>query len=156
MAALRNRRLLTILVVAFITLIGLVQLTSPHRSAHADGDEAAKIEQLARRLHEENTIHGGFTLWVNGDIGEDVTARLSGVHGGDPLPDFTFITLDGGKTLQPNDLKGPYILNFWASWCSTCRGEIPRFMSKIKDGSLPVPVIFVNILDYKLDADTFI
>ena len=44
---------------------------------------------------------------------------------GQPAPDFTLPTLDGG-TLTLSDLRGqPILINFWASWCEPCRVETP-------------------------------
>jgi thiol-disulfide isomerase/thioredoxin len=118
-------------------------------------DEAAKIYQLARRLHEENTALGGFTVWVNGDIGQDLSARRTSVKGGDPLPAFEFALFNSSRTLRSGDMKGPYILNFWASWCGVCRAEFALFSRHIGDKSLRVPVIFVNTLDFPAPAEMF-
>jgi len=42
-----------------------------------------------------------------------------------PLPDFSLEDLQG-KTVQIKDYRGKVILlNFWATWCSSCRKEAP-------------------------------
>lgn len=45
---------------------------------------------------------------------------------GNLAPDFALTSLDGTK-LESNSLKGNVVvLNFWATWCQPCMGEIPE------------------------------
>lgn len=53
--------------------------------------------------------------------------KLVGNVQGKAAPDFTLATLDGSK-VKLSDFRGKAVLlNFWATWCSPCKVEMPWF-----------------------------
>jgi peroxiredoxin len=67
-----------------------------------------------------------FGLWVAYLLlAPEAAAAGTGVPVGTKAPDFELKT-DDGKTVKLSDFKGkPVMLNFFATWCPSCRNEMP-------------------------------
>jgi len=43
----------------------------------------------------------------------------------DPLLDLSLDCLDGSGSIKLSMIKGPAVINVWASWCASCEDELP-------------------------------
>jgi cytochrome c biogenesis protein CcmG/thiol:disulfide interchange protein DsbE len=77
---------------------------------------------------------------------------------GSVAPTFTLHRLDGAGTVSLASLRGrPVVLNFWASWCVTCKGEAPvleRDWTRYRSRGLVV--LGVDYKDFPPDARRFV
>ncbi len=62
-------------------------------------------------------------------------------------PDFTVYDLEGND-VDLSDFRGkPVVLNFWASWCGPCKGEMPDFQKIYEEYKDEVVFMMVNLTD---------
>jgi cytochrome c biogenesis protein CcmG/thiol:disulfide interchange protein DsbE len=75
---------------------------------------------------------------------------------GKPAPAFDLPVLgEPGKTMSKESFLGtPYLVNFWASWCPTCRVEHPVIAELAELGVLRV--IGLNFRDETADAQAWL
>ena len=66
-----------------------------------------------------------------------------------PLTDFP----GGNADFDPETVEGPYLLNFWASWCPPCIVEHPLLAELADQG---VPIMGVVYKDETEDANAFL
>lgn len=71
---------------------------------------------------------------------------------GNQAPSFTYNNING-KPVSLSDFKGKLVyIDFWATWCGPCRGEIP-YMTKLESEYKGKKIVFVKIsLDDDMDA----
>ena len=72
-----------------------------------------------------------------------------------PLPYFSLYTLDANKPLiNSSELKGPAIINVWATWCSACIAEHPKLLQLSQEANLKL--YGINYQDEKKLASDFL
>ncbi len=80
-----------------------------------------------------------------------------GVHAGDLARDFDALDLNDER-LRLSELRGsPVIVNFWATWCTSCLSEMPALeeqrLAHQQDG---LQILAVNVGESSGDARSFI
>ncbi len=72
------------------------------------------------------------------------------VQGG--LPDLTLPCLGGGRDVALSGLRGPLVVNVWASWCGPCRSEMPALQAFHERYADRVPIVGVDYEDPQVEA----
>lgn len=62
------------------------------------------------------------------------------------LPETTLACLGAGGPVALSGLRGPLIINTWASWCAPCRSELPALAS-FAESTQEVSVLGLNVSD---------
>lgn len=71
-------------------------------------------------------------------------------------PGFALPTLDK-QTVSLDELRGqPLVLNFWATWCSPCRVEMPYIEAAFNQKGEEVRFIAINLGDKEGKAKQFV
>ena len=62
-------------------------------------------------------------------------------------PDFTMTDADGSEVSLSDFLGKPIVINFWATWCSPCKSELPTFDAAYATYGEDVQFIMLNLTD---------
>ena len=62
-----------------------------------------------------------------------------------PAPDFTVYDKEGNAVSLSDFFGKPIVLNFWASWCGPCTGEMPEFQAAFEEQGEEVQFLMINV-----------
>lgn len=69
-----------------------------------------------------------------------------------PLPDVHLPCFTGGATVALSSLRGPAVVNLWASWCDPCRKELPALQRLADAAGGQLHVVGVSTRDRRESA----
>ena len=75
---------------------------------------------------------------------------------GDTAPDFTAKLANGDSITLSEQTDKVVLLNFWATWCGPCVGEMPAFEKLAEEYQDEVVVLAVNCLEDEETVNQFI
>ena len=73
-------------------------------------------------------VSAGWKWWT----GRQVASSLEGTRPGD----MRLYDIQGVAKTINGEQSGPYVIVFWATWCSPCTLELGRLQAAVKDGEL--------------------
>jgi len=89
-------------------------------------------------------------LTACGDGGGDAAGN-GAPSGPQPLPEVRLDGFDGGRAIDLSTLRGPAVLNFWASWCGPCRREMP-VLERFHDRHPQVRMVGIDFQDRQVSS----
>lgn len=97
-------------------------------------------DKLGSSMGEEGVTPAGSQQAESGSQSEAETRP-------EPAPDFTVYDSEGNP-VSLSDLKGkPVVINFWATWCPHCVGEMPDFQKIWEEQGDEVHFMMINQTD---------
>lgn len=147
-----NRRLAALLVPALLALAGCTA-TGPESAATPTG-RAERPSPFADCATLTRPPGASASTPATADAVPSGAVAPGGQDDGALLPGLTLSCFTGGAPVALRDVRGPAVVNLWASWCPPCRKELPAFQRLSERTTGTLQVIGVNTRDTRTGAQS--
>jgi len=127
----KNKSILTVLLVLVIALVLVVAMIAYRALSGSAGAAALTVPAAS------GTAAGTASTASAGGASASVQAA----------PDFTVYDADGNEVHLSDYIGKPVVVNFWASWCPPCKGELPDFEKVYGELGDKVQFLMVDMTD---------
>ena len=138
----KNKKIFLILVLAFVLLIGGASVLYSRLGGLAAQDQF----QIQTKPTEEPAV-GTESQTQPEETAAPAETTAATEPQAPPAPDFTVYDADGNEVRLSDFVGKPVVLNFWASWCGPCQGEMPDFQQMYQQYGDEIQFMMVNLTD---------
>ena len=144
--------LAVVIVLAFVGVKlvydNLIEDYKPESGLVVENTSQSKAEETV----DDNTTGQGATQADDGPVvdtreNQQVMEDSSQSEDETKAIDFTVEDIDGNKISLYSKVGKPIVVNFWASWCSPCKTELPDFQLAYESYGEDVEFMMVNLTD---------
>ena len=133
-----NTKVKTILATAlFVVLLGSAYLAYSVLTRNINPETASS----------SNTVTSESVVSTTSTLPTDTSSLQAKTTVKNPAPDFTVTDAQGNSVKLSDFIGKPIVLNFWTSWCSSCKSEMPHFNELYSEYKDSMVFLMVDLVD---------
>ena len=150
----RRFKELFVVTVMSLSIVGLTACGAAAENGEAQKNEAMTEESADTSV--ESTVEESVDVSTETSVEAETEGSIKELSEGDKAPDFTAELVDGTEFKLSEHENEVVLLNFFASWCPPCMGEMPAFEKLKKDNIEGLSILCVNCMEDKATVDQLV